>query len=243
MILDILWQEKAADEMERFLCQFFDKPEINRIGSLLNPETIDIYSDVDLEVYLQSNEILNVQLLLSNLSIQFGDIFGYEVITNPSNTVIRIVFNSFEAFDLTINHDTLPISLLNNTYDERVTNTIMQFWHIAYKVVIKLGRNDYLIASHLALELCQLIIVIQMLERDENENTNFHRFGNKEDVPFLHNLIYTGIHNWIHCKQDEILSVLFEATEYLDKTLNEKRIETTNHSKLKLFAEKLLQYQ
>lgn len=189
---------------------------------------------------LQRDEILNVKLLLLNLSKQFGDVFGYEVITKPSSTVVKIVFSNFKAFDITINYDTQPENLPYNTYHEKVSNIVMAFWHIAYMVVIKIGRKDYLVASHLVLELCQLIIVLQMLERDKNEGTNFHRSGSKEEVPILHNLIYTGIHNWIHCKQDEIMSVLFEATEYMDKILKEKEIDIRNHHNLKKFTEKLL---
>ena len=235
-----LWQKQGTQEMERFLLQFFSDPSITRKGSLLNPESLDVFSDVDLEIHLKSNDILNIPKLLSVLEEQIGEIFGYEIHSNASESVIRIVFCNFEAFDLSFFHDAIPVTMPNTTFEDKIINTVMQFWFIAYMAIIKIGRKDYLIASHLALELCQLIIVLQMLERDKNKNTNFHRFGKQEDVPILHNLIYAGNDKKIHDKKDEILSVLFEAAEYMDNAVKHLGFNIANYIKLKEKAEELL---
>ena len=86
-------------------------------------------------------------------------------------------------------------------------------------VLSKLGRKDYLIAAHLALELCQLVIVTQMMMRDNKKNTNIHRFGDEEDVPVLRSLLHLkGSADLTDgSAATDILSALFLAAEYMDK--------------------------
>ncbi|MCL2355983.1 MAG: hypothetical protein FWC70_02330 [Defluviitaleaceae bacterium] len=82
-------------------------------------------------------------------------------------------------------------------------------------VLVKIGRKDNLIAAHLALEMCQLIIVIQMLARDEEKGTNIHRYGNSEAVPILYSFASFGP----GCDTvDKILAILFSATAETDRT-------------------------
>ena len=44
-------------------------------------------------------------------------------------------------------------------------------------------RNDHLIGLHLLMRLIQENLVIQMVERDQELRTNFHRFGEGEKLP------------------------------------------------------------
>ncbi|WP_201763492.1 hypothetical protein [Chengkuizengella marina] len=46
-------------------------------------------------------------------------------------------------------------------------------------------RKDYLIASHLAHKLTQESLVLQMIVRDNEKNTNFHRYGYEEVLDYL----------------------------------------------------------
>jgi len=95
-------------------------------------------------------------------------------------------------------------------------------------VLVKLGRGDNLIAAHLALELCQLTVVVQMLMRDEEKKTNIHRFGGREDVPVLRSLIPPANHsdmpgdmpahhsNLPDNSKNEIIRILFHASGHMD---------------------------
>jgi hypothetical protein len=52
---------------------------------------------------------------------------------------------------------------------------------VAALALVKYGRGDRLIASHLTLELAQLCLVQAMLLRDADEGTASHRFGTYRD--------------------------------------------------------------
>ncbi len=52
---------------------------------------------------------------------------------------------------------------------------------VAAQAVVKYGRGDLLIGSHLTLELAQLCLVQAMLLRDRDEGTASHRFGTSRD--------------------------------------------------------------
>jgi hypothetical protein len=108
-------------------------------------------------------------------------------------------------------------------------------------VLVKIGRDDFLIASHLAFELFQLNIVIQMLIRDTNKSTNIHRFGEKEDVPVLKSLLQSDI-NELSDKNtaNVILHMLFLAAEQMDGLLLSLNIDYSPKSgRLKSIRQKL----
>ena len=85
-------------------------------------------------------------------------------------------------------------------------------------VLAKLGRGDYLTASHLALELCQLNIVMQMLVRDDRKRRAVHRFGDKEDVPIIHSLFNEKAPKDLLKGniENKILYALYQAAEQMD---------------------------
>jgi uncharacterized MAPEG superfamily protein len=76
-----------------------------------------------------------------------------------------------------------------------------------------------LIAAHLAFEMCQLIIVIQMLQRDDAKGTNIHRFGDGERVPVLRLSKISNRLNLACETANEILTMLFSAAALMDKML------------------------
>lgn len=59
--------------------------------------------------------------------------------------------------------------------------TVNEVRFIAAQAVVKYGRGDLLIGSHLTLELAQLCLVEAMLLRDRAEGTTSHRFGTSRD--------------------------------------------------------------
>ena len=58
------------------------------------------------------------------------------------------------------------------------------FWFIAVQALGKLLRRDYLISAHLAHMLLMETLVEQMVRRDEQYGTNFHRYGYGEELDY-----------------------------------------------------------
>jgi hypothetical protein len=206
-----LWQTAAADKMAGFMKDILPISEVSFCGSVLEPNSLDIFSDVDMKIRLMDNAERNIMSIVETLSERFCNIFGYEIHTHNDNDVLRVCFENGWRFDLTFiypNPKEPPkagISFLDN-----VDRTVNAFWFLSSMVLVKLGRKDFLIAAHLALELCQLNIVIQMLIRDEEKKADFHRFGDGEVVPVLRSLMPQEDKN-------EVLSILFSAAEHMDK--------------------------
>lgn len=59
------------------------------------------------------------------------------------------------------------------------------FWFVAIQALGKLMRRDYLISSHLAHTLIMEGLVAQMVMRDNQYNTNFHRYGYSEKLEYV----------------------------------------------------------
>jgi hypothetical protein len=59
------------------------------------------------------------------------------------------------------------------------------FWFVAIQALGKLMRRDYLISSHLAHTLIMEGLVAQMVMRDNQYSTNFHRYGYSEKLEYL----------------------------------------------------------
>jgi hypothetical protein len=83
------------------------------------------------------------------------------------------------------------ISKLPNSYDfvmktETEIHTMAnKFWFLGITAIVKVMRSDYLISSHLALEMVQQCIVLQMILRDRKKGTNIHRIGERESIEIL----------------------------------------------------------
>jgi len=209
-----LWQIDAANEMKEFLCGIIDADKIGLTGSKLEPASLDVFSDVDIEIHLPVNVAVDIKLLLRALAERFCAIFGYEFHSSSDGYTLRICFENGWRFDLSFITPELGESRSgDDSFEDRVDAVINRFWFLSSMVLVKLGRNDYLIAAHLVLELCQLIIHVQMLMRDEAKKTDKHKFGDCEDVPILHSLVQKKKRD----TEDEILYILFQAAENMDK--------------------------
>jgi hypothetical protein len=215
-----LWQPTAADKMANFIKDFLPVNEIIFNGSIVEPNTLDMFSDVDMKILLSDNTSLNIANFIQALPEQFFPVFGYEIHNHNEHDVLRLCFENGWRFDFTFIYPQPRESQATDSHFfyklDSVTN---QFWFLAVSVLIRLGRNDFLIAAHLALELCQLNIVIQMLIRDEEKKTNIHRYGDGEDVPVLHSLLPNERNDFSQETKSEILNVLFASAKQMDKIL------------------------
>lgn len=152
----------------------------------------DMYSDVDIEMKIKLNQSeydCNTSIYADCLErLGFAnDVLGISYhSTEGRGEVIRICKANGMRFDLIIAAErTEGIPLLPHTIISEELRRINNFWFVAVQALGKLMRKDYLIASHLAHMLIQEGLVLQMVERDNDKNTNFHRFGYGEDLEYL----------------------------------------------------------
>jgi len=214
-----MWQQKAANKMERLIDNLIQAKKIEYTGSMLSPETLDVYSDVDMNVYLPADTGFEMEILINKLKNRYDSVFGYETHIYTMKNVLRICFINGHRYDISfIYTNTKTKNETPDTYETAINRTVNMFWHIASQTLVKLGRNDHLVAAHLVLELCQLTIVMQMLERDRRKGTDRHRRGDKEDVPIIHSL-----HSLDHAggllnnnTADAIINIMFAAAKRMD---------------------------
>ena len=209
-----LWQQEAAEKMVEFIHSCFQIDSYDFVGSMLDSNSLDVFSDVDICFCLSDNSALDATRLVNLLSERFCSVLGYETHISDDECILRICFENGWRFDLVFIYPKSNECLhVESSPDRSVNDVINQFWFLSSLVLVKLGRKDFLIAAHLALELCRLTIVLQMLVRDMMKNSNIHRFGDSEDVPILHAL--TQIEE--SASRNEILCVLYKAAEQVDK--------------------------
>jgi predicted nucleotidyltransferase len=207
------WQTRASEKMKNFLRNFSEIENVSMIGSMNEQNSLDIFSDIDLEIHLNSSEF-DLKKFINAMSTQVNTVFGYEIIGNDNCDTLRVCFENGWRFDLIFLYpDAKKFSKDDTSFSAKVDTLINQFWFIAFLALVKLGLNDYLIAAHLALELFQLNIVLQMLIRDFEKNTNVHRFGDKESVPVLQHF---------SSRDTEIINMLFHAADDTPLTMYEK---------------------
>ena len=218
-----IWQIKAVEKMTAFITDLYNVKEIELCGSMLNKSLLDIFSDVDMNIFLQGDSDFDKNEFICKLTGKFK-VFGYEIHVLDNMHVFRICLENGWRFDLSFYHskpihteDRIPADTF---FKDKIDSIINSFWFHSFMILVKLGRGDYLVASHLTLELCQIDIVIQMLVRDNQSGTNIHRFGEKEDIPILDSLFRldnTG--NFSHENTaTKIKHVLFLAAEHMDNT-------------------------
>jgi hypothetical protein len=176
----MLWHKEAMGEISARLSSMPGIVSFAWKGSCLEPESMDSFSDLDLDITL-SGPVHDAKSWMSRL---FGGIavFAYEQLGGADKTVLRICLENGWRLDLTCRP-----GFQNNPPDEPGTLAWLSnhFWFTAIMASVKLGRRDNLIAAHLALDLYRDILVLLMLERDRRSGTNIHRFGEDEDISFL----------------------------------------------------------
>ncbi len=68
---------------------------------------------------------------------------------------------------------------------ERWSTDSDRFWFVQIQAIAKLYRNDFLISDHLANMNINETLVQQMVLRDMEYGTNFHRYGYQESLEYL----------------------------------------------------------
>lgn len=215
-----IWQFEASREMIEFIKETLDVERVDLTGSMQNHALLDALSDVDMDVVFNDSAVFDIKAFISALHVKFG-VFGYETFdySDDKKYLLRVCLDNGWRFDMTfINAEVPGKAQTGDHFIDSLDSTINRFWFISTMVLVKLGRFDNLIASHLALELCQLIIVVRMLIRDNAKGTNIHRFGDKEDVPLLHALRNLKDNGDFSAKdtKNEILSILYTAAQNMD---------------------------
>jgi hypothetical protein len=166
----------------------------------------DMYSDVDINAYLKlcpkdyHAETPVYKKHFYRLQLQDG-IFGIAFVERVNDkegmricldTGIRIDFTCFCRCD----KDAAELPQLQSKDEVKLQSECCyegkwgldranSFWFVAIQALGKLMRKDYLISSHLAHMLIQESLVVQMVMRDNQYNTNFHRYGYSEDLEYL----------------------------------------------------------
>jgi hypothetical protein len=143
--------------------------------------------------------------------------------TEERGEVIRLCKTNGMRFDLIITVEcTEGISLLPHASICEELRKINNFWFIAIQALGKLMRKDYLIASHLTHMLIQEGLVLQMIIRDKEKNTNFHRFGYGEGLEYLTILNEEDI-SFVKTSDDDsfnhISRLLYSAVKSYDKLM------------------------
>lgn len=152
----------------------------------------DRFSDVDIKLTVRLNpaECEREGWLYADCLERLGftgDILGVHCErTEDRGEVIRICKANGMRYDLVVT----PVAAedaerLPHNDSPRGWMEINDFWFVAVQALGKLMRGDYLISSHLAHELAQRTLVLQMQIRDEEKGTTFHRYGYQEDVEYL----------------------------------------------------------
>lgn len=152
----------------------------------------DRFSDVDIKMKVRLNpaEYEHEGRLYGDCLERLGfagDLLGFRCEgTENRGEVIRICKTNGMRYDLVVSTiasedaERLPHGCYSDDWIE-----INDFWFVAIQALGKLMRKDYLISSHLAHELIQRTLVLQMKIRDEEKGTNFHRYGYQEDLEYL----------------------------------------------------------
>lgn len=195
-------------EAKKMLQSLFSLPELEKIiikgvqiASLEDEHNIsrafhncyhDMYSDVDIEMKIELNqsEYNSTSPIYADCLARLGldnDILGMShYCTEERGEVIRLCKTNGMRFDLIISAECREgIPLLPHSNISEDMEKINNFWFVAVQALGKLMRKDYLIASHLAHMLIQEGLVLQMIIRDNEKNTNYHRFGYEEELEYL----------------------------------------------------------
>lgn len=166
----------------------------------------DIMSDVDINIWIKlsikdfSEETPIYKKLLPRLGIDdriFGVVFQSRTDANIEG--LRIVLDSGFRMDLTCfvccNESTADLPKENirkhitvkqetNISENWDIDKANSFWFVSIQALAKLYRHDYLIADHLTHMLLMESLVVQMVDRDNKYQTNFHRYGYSEELQY-----------------------------------------------------------
>ena len=155
-----------------------------------NPDTLDRFSDVDAIM------TLNGRLDLRPWLGSFGVIWASDTSTAATHWLARIVFADGRRLDLSVGDDprrSTAVGLHRGARPATTASAALVAWDedkdpdanairfLSALAVVKLGRGDRLIGSHLAVEMARMNLVQAMRLRDRDEGTRHHHSGTRRD--------------------------------------------------------------
>jgi len=161
------------------------------LGSARHPEHLDRWSDIDVGL------VLTGPVALSSLLPPGCAVWALDRHSSEAGSTCRAVLDDGRRVDLVVaTADEFDRAGGQRAYSDgrsqgEATTTLTvadppdasvnEARFVAALAVVKYGRGDRLIGSHLTLELAQLCLVQAMLLRDRDEGTTSHRFGTARD--------------------------------------------------------------
>lgn len=89
-----------------------------------------------------------------------------------------------ETLPMVNSRDNIKVTQAQNICKDWDLDKANAFWFISIQALSKLLRHDYLISDHLSHTLLMEGLVLQMEERDNQYQTNFHRYGYAEQLAY-----------------------------------------------------------
>lgn len=176
-------------------------------GSINDPTIkLDRWSDLDLLLVVKDSSISNYYPSLEWIS-PMGKFFALEQSVSTTSFTSKIIFDDFRKIDLLIikeskiNSESLSnkkieiifskskqltdlIHSIKTTTDSSnftdlydINALSNEFWYLSHTALVKVARNDLLIAMDLTLDLYRKSLLISLWLRDRESNTNIHRMG------------------------------------------------------------------
>jgi predicted nucleotidyltransferase len=210
---------------------YFERQEIvesvRLYGSQLNPEQVDAWSDIDLEINISlsvTDIMAKLELLISNL----GEVVAKEIIHQDDQVLFRLVMDINGLVEL------LDLSIKSSISSSFNSSTVDLFWWRLFLAAKKFKRKDFLIGGHLLLTCMQDILVLKMVERDHKKQTNIHRFGDQENIQNILGLTQFKLNNL-----PQIETYLLEIADTFDRMhLNQSNNYFARKSYLSTFINK-----
>lgn len=175
----------------------------------------DKYSDIDITIFVKDNFMLK----LNDIGILKEDILGIKLEKATTNCVVRVVQKNGIRYDIILfGINSLELENEINLLEKSET-------FVAILALGKLMREDYLISAHLAHMLCMNSLVEQMENRDLEYNTNFHRYGYKENLNYYDTYKsiknkYCNLDNEVH---NHIAKLLISGIENIENISKEEK--------------------
>ena len=124
----------------------------------------------------------------------------------------RVLYSKIKGIEKTVSKS-LAKKVFQKPKEDSFNTFANGFWFLAVSAISKVIRGDFLIGSHLALEMAQNCVVLQMMLRDLRKGTNIHRTGDFEKVDILNKI--GDLHD-LKSPQN-IFSIIKESGKLFDK--------------------------
>ncbi len=177
-------------------------------GSQQNLESVDMWSDYDLRIVLKPEAVIDETGFVEAIHT-VGVVVGAELYPGTDSVLYRaaIEFESsirlldamvaaYKEWESTQLRDhfvivfgdlgssaTSSTPLVPNTRFGLDDTPFNPTWFKYFAAIKKFCRHDNLVGIHLLLDLIREYLVLEMVERDNREKTNIHRYGGDERLP------------------------------------------------------------